>query len=68
MFRAHYLSLLLQVEEEREWEEGQGKGSGESREQSTTEDQVDKLTVYKSILELLKPGETVTKVDIHPLY
>ena len=27
-----------------------------------TEAQVDKLLVYKSILELLQPGETVTKV------
>lgn len=37
-------------------EEGEGEGGGE------TELQVDKLLVYKSILELLQPGETVTKV------
>lgn len=43
-------------EEDSLMEEGEGEGGGE------TELQVDKLLVYKSILELLQPGETVTKV------
>ena len=50
--------VVWQVEEEREWKEGRGGGE----ESATGEDQVDKLVVYRQILELLKPGETVTKV------
>ena len=57
------LTYIIQVEEEREWEEGKGKmEEGEGEGGGETELQVDKLLVYKSILELLQPGETVTKV------
>ena len=48
------------MEEEREWEEGKGRTEGD--EPTDMETQVDKLLVYKSILEMLQPGETVTKV------
>lgn len=41
--------------------EGRGKKGEEGSDQSS-EDNVDKLLVYKKILELLQPGETVTKV------
>jgi CD2 antigen cytoplasmic tail-binding protein 2 len=49
------------VEEEREWKKGQEKEGEEGDEQASMEDHVDKLLVYKNILDLLKPGETVTK-------
>ena len=52
------------MEEEREWKAGrmQTEEAGNGDE-SSSDDQVDKLQVYKSILEILKPGETVTKVN-----
>ena len=60
------------MEEEREWEEGKRRNAGEREERTASatatagetspEPQVDKLQVYKCILELLQPGETVTKV------
>ena len=50
------------MEEEREWKKGQEKEGEEGDEQASMEDLVDKLLVYKNILDLLKPGETVTKV------
>ena len=50
------------MEEEREWKKGQEKEGEEGDEQASMEDHVDKLLVYKNILDLLKPGETVTKV------
>ena len=49
------------MEEEREWKEGKKK-EGEEEAMAVEEAQVDKLLVYKSILQLLQPGETVTKV------
>ena len=54
--------VVCQVEEEREWKEGRGGGE-ESGQSATGEDQVDKVVVYRQILELLKPGETVPKVS-----
>lgn len=50
------------MEEEKEWAEGGGSGREAGQDQANVEEQVDKLLVYKNILELLKPGETVTKV------
>lgn len=52
----------MQVEETREWEEGKHAGKEESDEREADED-VDKLVIYKQILELIKPGETVLKVN-----
>lgn len=49
------------VEEEKEWAEGGGSGREAGQDQVNVEEQVDKLMVYKNILEILKPGETVTK-------
>ena len=52
------------MEEENEWERGrrEGEGEGSDGDQSSVDDQVDKLEVYRNILEFLEPGETVTKV------
>ena len=49
----------FQVEELREWKEGESK-RGEGDESPVQE--VDRLTVYRQILDILKPGETVLKV------
>lgn len=50
-----------QVEEQREWKEG---GKNEANGDDTSEDDaaVDDLVIYRQILEILKPGETVVKV------
>ncbi len=50
--------LLVQVEEQREWTEMGVASSGDG----SSDDEVDTLTLYKQIMELLKPGETLTKV------
>ena len=53
-----------QVEEQREWKEGgksKSNGGGESGEDDSL---VDSLVIYKQILEILKPGETVVKVTM----
>lgn len=42
--------------------EGGGRDKEAGEDQASVEEHVDKLVVYKNILELLKPGETVTKV------
>ena len=51
----------MQVEETREWEEGKHAGKEESDE-GEADEEVDKLVIYKQILELIRPGETVLKV------
>ncbi len=52
--------LLVQVEEQREWTEMGVASSGDGSD----DDEVDTLTLYKQIIELLKPGETLTKVCV----
>ena len=53
--------IIMQVEETREWEEGKHAGKEESDE-GEADEEVDKLVIYKQILELIRPGETVLKV------
>lgn len=48
------------VEEQREWREGGVASSTEVKDSPDPE--VDTLTLYKQIMELLQPGETLTKV------
>ena len=51
--------LSNQVEELREWKSGERRGEeGEEEEDS----EVDTVAIYKQILEILRPGETVLKV------
>ncbi len=56
-----------QVEELREWKAGEkGRtGGGEGSDEDASSPEVDRLTVCRQILELLKPGETVLKVRAH---
>ena len=54
------LIAALQIEELREWKKGKEKEEREKEEMD--EDAPDQLVIYKQIVELLKPGETVLKV------
>ena len=58
-----------QVEEQREWAAGAdgrraraAQGMDEGEEEDGERDHVDKSVIYKQILDLLQPGETVLKV------
>ena len=51
--------LSNQVEELREWKSG---GKREEGEQEEEDSEVDTVAIYKQILEILRPGETVLKV------
>ena len=66
-------TFLYQVEELQEWKSGQRKSSsrqdgdeeeeeGEGEEKDNDAQDVDTVAIYKQILEILKPGETVLKV------
>ena len=46
----------------REWKKG--KEEEKKNEEEMDEDTPDQLVIYKQIVELLKPGETVLKVGV----
>lgn len=57
----HIIEVQKQVEEQEEWRKGKEKKMEEEEESPT-----DQLVIYKQILEILKPGETVVKVGTVP--
>ena len=52
------------MEEQREWERQDEQKAAEN----VSEGHVDKLAVYKKMLELLQPGETVLRVSFGALF
>ncbi len=57
-FHSH---VWYQVDEQREWNTSKKK-AGEGKDDDSSEENVDKLVIYRQILEILKPGENVLKV------
>ena len=53
-----------QLEEQREWSSTQKPDSADS-EGEEDEPAIDKLTIYRQIMEILHPGETLPKVYIN---
>ena len=53
-----------QLEEQREWSSNQKPDSADS-EGEEDEPAIDKLTIYRQIMEILHPGETLPKVYIN---
>ena len=58
------LSPSLQIEEQREWKEGDKSETNGDERSSEGDAAVDNLIIYRQILEILKPGETVVKVEV----
>lgn len=60
MCSVYYLVLnCIQIEELHEWKKGKEE---EKEKEQMDEDIPDQFVIYKQILELLRPGETVVKV------
>ncbi len=59
-----------QIEEQREWNaSGKKKGANNNgMDDDSSEEDVDKLVIYRQILEILKPGENVLKVCKAPFW
>jgi hypothetical protein len=53
----------IQIEEQREWKEGDKNETNGDERSSESDAPVDNLIIYRQILEILKPGETVVKVS-----
>ena len=61
---SHSHSHSLQIEEQREWKEGDKSETNGDERSSEGDAAVDNLIIYRQILEILKPGETVVKVSV----